>query len=216
MDRSIELLENQYIVPLKANPELYIGIELEFPIVNLLGEATDEEVCKDLLYYVEQHSEFQIGKKDENGDLIELRSPSTGDNLLFEVAYTTLEFAFGRAKTIEEIELRFKTYMDLIQGFLRSRHHEIQGCGIHPQWQKNSNQAVKSSRYQMLLAYLSLSEKYTNSSFHHFPKYGAFICGSQVQFDVSKSNYLRVINAFNKIEAAKAYVFANSTFTGSE
>ena len=34
--------------------------------------------------------------------------------------------------------------------------------------------------------------------------------------DVSKSNYLRVINAFTQIEGAKAYLFANSEFTGTD
>ena len=34
--------------------------------------------------------------------------------------------------------------------------------------------------------------------------------------DVSKSNYLRVINAFTQIEGAKAYLFANSEFSGED
>ena len=51
---------------------------------------------------------------------------------------------------------------------------------------------------------------------HDFPQYGAFICGSQVQLDVSTANYLRVINAFTQIEAAKAYLFANSEFSGAD
>ena len=64
--------------------------------------------------------------------------------------------------------------------------------------------------------YLNLSRNVTKSDLHHFPEYGAFICGSQVQLDVSKSNYLRVINAFTQIEGAKAYLFANSEFTGAD
>ena len=31
--------------------------------------------------------------------------------------------------------------------------------------------------------------------------------------DVRRDNYLRIINAFNKIEAAKAYLFSNSEFS---
>ena len=31
--------------------------------------------------------------------------------------------------------------------------------------------------------------------------------------DVRRDNYLRIINAFNKIEGAKAYLFSNSEFT---
>ena len=71
-------------------------------------------------------------------------------------------------------------------------------------------------RYQMLMDYLNLSRNVTKSDLHHFPEYGAFICGSQVQLDISKSNYLRVINAFTQIEAVKAYLFANSEFSGED
>ncbi len=35
-----------------------------------------------------------------------------------------------------------------------------------------------------------------------------------LQLDISRFNYLRVINAFTQIEAAKAYLFANSEFSG--
>ena len=63
---------------------------------------------------------------------------------------------------------------------------------------------------------MNLSSNVTKSDLHQFPEYGAFICGSQVQLDVSKSNYLRVINAFTQIEAVKAYLFANSEFSGAD
>ncbi len=47
---------------------------------------------------------------------------------------------------------------------------------------------------------------------HNYPEYGAFICGSQVQLDVSRENYLTVINVFNQIEAAKAYLLPIQIF----
>ena len=91
----------------------------------------------------------------------------------------------------------------------------IVGCGIHPDWDKNENCPVAFPRYRMLMDYLNLSRNVTKSDLHHFPEYGAFICGSQVQLDVSKSNYLRVINAFTQIEAAKAYLFPKLWVFGS-
>ena len=76
--------------------------------------------------------------------------------------------------------------------------------------------AAKLVKLDLLMDYLNLSRNVTKSNLHHFPEYGAFICGSQVQLDISKSNYLRVINAFTQIEAVKAYLFANSEFTGAD
>ena len=216
MSRSVELLKKRYLKNIKENPDLFIGIELEYPIVNLEGKATDGEVVKNLFRYLPSVLGFTIEKVDDFGNPIQLLDPVSQDTILFEVAYTTIEFAFGRAKSIQEVEERFRDYMDLIQKKLGETNHAIVGSGIHPYWEKNENQPVASARYQMLMNYLKLSRTVPRTDLHDYLQYGAFICGSQVQLDVSKSNFLRVINAFTQIEAAKAYLFANSEFSGED
>ena len=214
MSRSVDLLKKRYLENIKEKPDLFVGVELEYPVVNLEGKATDSEVVKDLFRYLPSVLDFTIEKVDDFGNPIQLLDPVSQDTILFEVSYTTIEFAFGRAKSIQEVEERFRDYMDLIQKKLGEANHAIIGSGIHPYWEKNENQPVAYARYRMLMAYLNLSRSKTNVDLHDYPQYGAFICGSQVQLDVSKSNYLRVINAFTQIEAAKAYLFANSEFSG--
>ena len=216
MSRSIDLLKKRYLENIKEKPDLFVGIELEYPVINLEGKATDSEVVKDLFRYLPSVLGFTIEKVDEVGNPIQLQDPVSQDTILFEVSYTTIEFAFGRAKSIQEVEERFRDYMDLIQKKLGEVNHAVVGSGIHPYWEKNENQPVAYARYQMLMDYLNLSRNVTKSDLHQFPEYGAFICGSQVQLDVSKSNYLRVINAFTQIEAAKAFLFANSEFSGED
>ncbi|WP_247943766.1 gamma-glutamylcysteine synthetase [Streptococcus oralis] len=216
MSRSVELLKKRYLKNIKENPDLFVGVELEYPVVNLEGKATDIEVVKELFRYLPSILGFTIEKVDEFGNPIQLLDPVSQDTILFEVSYTTIEFAFGRAKSIQEVEERFRDYMDLIQKKLGEANHAIIGSGIHPYWEKNGNQPVAYARYQMLMNYLKLSRTVLVKDLHDYPQYGAFICGSQVQLDVSKSNYLRVINAFTQIEAAKAYLFANSEFSGAD
>ena len=216
MSRSVEILKKRYLKNIKENPDLFIGIELEYPIVNLEGKATDGEVVKDLFRYLPSVLGFTIEKVDDFGNPIQLLDPVSQDTILFEVSYTTIEFAFGRAQTIQEVEVRFRDYMNLIQKKLGEANHAIIGSGIHPYWEKNENQPVAYARYQMLMNYLKLSRTVLGMDLHDYPEYGAFICGSQVQLDVSRSNYLRVINAFTQIEAAKAYLFANSEFSGAD
>ena len=216
MSRSVELLKKRYLKNIKENPDLFIGIELEYPIVNLEGKATDGEVVKGLFRYLPSVLGFTIEKVDDFGNPIQLLDPVSQDTILFEVSYTTIEFAFGRAETIQEVEERFNFYIATIQNKLGEANHAIIGSGIHPYWEKNENQPVAYARYQMLMNYLKLSRTFLGADLHDYPEYGAFICGSQVQLDVSKSNYLRVINAFNQIEAAKAFLFANSEFSGED
>lgn len=216
MSRSIDLLKHRYLKNIKENPELFIGIELEYPVANLEGLATDVDVIKELFHYLVSALDFIVEKVDNFGTPIQLVNPLSQDAILFEVSYTTIEFAFGKAETIQEVEERFSIYMEAIQKKLAESNHAIVGCGIHPNWDKNENCPVAYPRYQMLMDYLNLSRNVTKSDLHQFPEYGTFICGSQVQLDVSKSNYLRMINAFTQIEGAKAYLFANSEFSGGD
>ena len=216
MSRSIDLLKKRYLENIKEKPDLFVGIELEYPVVNLEGNATDIKVVKELLRYLPSVLGFTIEKVDDFGNPIQLLDPVSQDTILFEVAYTTIEIAFGKAESIQEVEERFNFYMATIQNKLGEANHAIVGCGIHPNWDKNENCPVAYPRYQMLMNYLKLSRTVLGTDLHDYPEYGAFICGSQVQLDVSKSNYLRVINAFNQIEAAKAFLFANSEFSGED
>ena len=216
MSPSIQILKSRYLKNIKENPELYIGIELEFPIVHTKGKPTDIEVSKDLLRFLVDALSLEVEKEDQDGNPIQLVEPASQDRILFEVSYTTLEFAFGRAQKIQEVEGRFQAYMKVIQEKLSEKDHAIQGWGIHPNWDQNDNRPVAYPRYQMLMDYLNMGSRQERVNLHDFPQYGAFLCGSQVQLDVSTANYLRVINAFTQIEAAKAYLFASSEFSGAD
>lgn len=205
--------KDYYLSKIQDKPELFIGIELEYPIVNKNGGPTSIKVAKDLLVHLAKNMDFYVRKLDETGNPIELVNDD-GDLILFEVTYNTLELAFAKAKCIHDVAKRFEFYLQEIQRFLALYNHELQGVGINPSWQLNDHRPVATDRYKMLMAYLRLAENYPHM--HPYVDYAGFICGNQVQFDVSRENYLRVINAFNKIEAVKAFLFANSEFAERE
>ena len=142
MSPSIQLLKDRYLKNIKENPDLYIGIELEFPIVHTKGQPTDIEVSKDLLRFLVDALSLEVEKVDQEGNPIQLVEPLSQDRILFEVSYTTLEFAFGRAQNIQEVEGRFQAYMKVIQEKLGEKNHAIQGWGIHPNWNQNDNRPV--------------------------------------------------------------------------
>lgn len=216
MTTAKELLKQRYYLPIKEQPGLFVGIELEYPVVNLSGNATDVSLTKQLLIYLIDNFGFKADKFDSDNNPIQLIEQASGDMILFEVSYNTIEFAFAKASRIAEVEERLDTYLSMIQPYLRNHNHELQGWGVNPNWAKNDNSPVKSPRYEMLMDFLELSKAKNNPFFHNYPEYGSFICGSQVQLDVSKISYLRVLNAFNQIEGPKAILFANSEFWGSD
>ena len=209
--QAIKLLKEKYLSNMKEDSELFVGVELEFPIVETNGNKTNIEVTKNLFRTLANLSDFEVEKIDDEQNPIQLIYCSSKDRILFELSYNTIEFAFERARSINEVAKRFEAYLKIIQPILQENNHEIQGHGIHPLWQENDNSPVKIERYKMLMAFLAMNG--TGMKTHSYPSYGAFICGNQVQLDVRRDNYLRIINAFNKIEAAKAYLFSNSEFS---
>ena len=209
--QAIKLLKEKYLSNMKEDSELFVGVELEFPIVETNGNKTNIEVTKNLFQTLANLSDFEVEKRDDNQNPIQLIHCSSKDRILFELSYNTIEFAFERARSINEVAKRFEDYLKIIQPILQENKHEIQGHGIHPLWKENDNSPVKIERYKMLMAFLAMNG--TGMKTHSYPSYGAFICGNQVQLDVRRDNYIRIINAFNKIEAAKAYLFSNSEFT---
>ena len=209
--QAIKLLKEKYLSNMKEDSELFVGVELEFPIVETNGNKTNIEVTKNLFRTLANLSDFEVEKIDDDQNPIQLVHCSSEDRILFELSYNTIEFAFERAHSINEVAKRFEAYLKIIQPILQENNHEIQGHGIHPLWKENDNSPVKIERYKMLIAFLAMNG--TGMKTHSYPSYGAFICGNQVQLDVRRDNYIRIINAFNKIEAAKAYLFSNSEFT---
>ena len=209
--QAIKLLKEKYLSNMKEDSELFVGVELEFPIVETNGNKTNIEVTKNLFRTLANLSDFEVEKRDDNQNPIQLIHCSSKDRILFELSYNTIEFAFERARSINDVAKRFEAYLKIIQPILQENNHEIQGHGIHPLWQENDNSPVKIERYKMLMAFLAMNG--TGMKTHSYPSYGAFICGNQVQLDVRRDNYIRIINAFNKIEAAKAYLFSNSEFS---
>ena len=209
--QAIKLLKEKYLSNMKEDSELFVGVELEFPIVETNGNKTNIEVTKNLFRTIANLSDFEVEKIDDDQNPIQLIHCSSKDRILFELSYNTIEFAFERAHSINEVAKRFEAYLKIIQPILQENNHEIQGHGIHPLWKENDNSPVKIERYKMLMAFLAMNG--TGMKTHSYPSYGAFICGNQVQLDVRRDNYIRIINAFNKIEAAKAYLFSNSEFS---
>ena len=209
--QAIKLLKEKYLSNMKEDSELFVGVELEFPIVETNGNKTNIEVTKNLFRTLANLSDFEVEKIDDDQNPIQLVHCSSKDRILFELSYNTIEFAFERARSINDVAKRFEDYLKIIQPILQENNHEIQGHGIHPLWKENDNSPVKIERYKMLMAFLAMNG--TGMKTHSYPSYGAFICGNQVQLDVRRDNYLRIINAFNKIEAVKAYLFSNSEFS---
>lgn len=104
--RAKELLKQRYYKPIKDHTELFVGIELEYPVVNLSVNATAVSLSKQLFIYLLNNFDFHADKFDSDNNLIQFIDQVSGDMILFEVLYNTIEFAFAKASRIAEVEER--------------------------------------------------------------------------------------------------------------
>lgn len=205
-----DAIYNKYILPLKRKPKDHIGVEFEFPIVNLKKKAVDFKLCFYMTECFIKKFGFDEFYRDNQGYIYLAIDPQSGDALSFDCSYNTLELSFGADSDIHKIEERFLKYYNFIQGVLSNGNHTLTGMGVNPYHRYNKSEPISIGRYETLFHYLKSYNRYGNAKFPNYTDFGFYACASQVQLDVSIENVCDVLNTFTKLEPFKSVLFANS------
>lgn len=204
-------LYEKYIRPTEHSIQRLIGVEIEMPVVNLSGGATDYAVAQGAARRAMEHFGFVPEKFDDNGVCFSATEPKTGDNLSFDCAYNNLELSLGCEKDINIIQERFQKYVSFLNQELGKENHTLTGMGVNPFYQVNRRDFIPSERYRMLERYLQKSSIWTVPMyFHDYPAFGAFASASQVQLDVDIHRLIPTLKAFSLVEPVKAVLFSNA------
>jgi len=218
-DAVLGLLYDKYIAPTKGKDALYIGVEIEFPVVNLAKKPVDFEVIHELTRRFKSEFGFYTAVLDQEGHISSLVHFGNDDILSYDCSYNNLELSFGKEKDVFAIAARFQKYYSFIQKTLAESGHSLTGLGINPYRIYNDLVPIPSGRYRMLFHHLSSYVKYRDRIpmfFHPYPDYGMFSSASQVQLDVDYDDLVETIRAFSLLEPVKALLFANSVLTGAD
>lgn len=216
----LDAIYQKYIRPMERPAKPVVGVELEYPIVNLknigLSEVT-EPVDFEVVHRLAESFVIRFGfnrlSRDDDGEIYLAEDTKTGDSISFDCSFNTLELSFGIEENICFLKDRFDRYYAFIQEKLLAENHTLTGMGINPGYRVNRVEPIHNGRYRMLLHHLESYALYGNRMhFHHYPHFGLFSCASQVQVDVEKDHVVEMLNTFNRLEPLKALLFANSTF----
>ncbi|MBE5924835.1 MAG: glutamylcysteine synthetase [Lachnospiraceae bacterium] len=206
-----EVLYNRYIVPTENKKESSIGIEIEMPVVNLNGEATDFEVTQKVVEEFRKKNGFEPVGIDLNGYCYSATEKLTGDNISFDCSYNNLEISFGKEKTLTAIWDRFSSYISELNDELSKYGHILTGMGVNPGLKANSTEFLPVPRYRMLEGFLKRSKAWEYPMyFHPYPEFATYACASQVQLDVTREKLISTIKAFSLLEPIKSLIFANA------
>ncbi|MBP0976065.1 MAG: glutamylcysteine synthetase, partial [Oscillospiraceae bacterium] len=207
-----QAIYQKYIVPTERKPQKYLGVELEYPLVNLSRKPVNVPAVQEIVQDFVTEFAFTKQSRDDNGNLYSATEPASGDNLSFDCSFNTIEFSFGKEESIAVLHKRFAAYYDYLQPRLREIGHLMTGMGIHPFYLYNENVPIANDRYRMLFHHLESYSAYESPLFHRFPNFGMFAAASQVQLDVQKNDIIKTLNTMNLLEPYKALLFANSFF----
>ena len=210
-----ELIYQRFIEPTKLKRDVFAGIEIELPIINLNKKAVDYRLIHELTMRFKNHFDFKIRAKDENGIICALEDTITNDIYTYDCSYNTLEISFGKEKNLYSVKERFEGYYKFIQEVLNKENHTLTGFGVNPYRKYNKYQPIPNGRYRMLYHHLCTYNRYSNEmNFHDMPEFGMFTSAAQIQLDVNIEDLISTINAFSKLEPLKAILFSNSVLTG--
>lgn len=206
-----DAIYKKYIEPIKRKRRSCVGVEFEFPIVNLAKQPVDFEVVHKLTDAFVERFSFDILHRDSNGEIFSAQSSEVLDDISYDCSYNTLELSFGTEDDLNVLYNRFVKYYSFIQDFLKPYKHTLTGMGINPYHQYNRSEPVPNGRYRMLLHHLSSYKKYGSAiPFHDRPDFGLFSCSTQVQIDVDEDIAVETLNTFSKLEPLKSLILANS------
>jgi gamma-glutamylcysteine synthetase len=206
-----ERLYNRFIATTEKNTDVYAGIEVELPIVNLRREAVNFIVVHDLTRAFAGRFDFTVDKFDDDGNPLALDDKNTGDIFTFDCSYNTLEISLGIVDNLHDADTRLLQYLNFIQYFLQKHDHIAVGLGTNPHRQYNNHVPIQNGRYQMLFHHLSSYKKFLgHKKFFPYPAFGMFTAASQIQLDILPGKFIQTLKLFNALEPFKSALFANS------
>ncbi len=208
LNKTIEsTIYNHLFEPFSETKNQYIGVELEFPIVNLEKGPCQPQVVQHLMKFLIERLFFRVNETDKNQLIISVVNIYK-DIISFEYSFNTLEFSLQRGHNINEVATRFYLYTEQIQDFLSNYNYTLTGLGIHPGFEKNNQKPLSTDYYEMLQAFFGLAANH--KGFHHFTNFCSFVCSAQTHINIELEQLPKVLNFLNQINWIAALIFSNS------
>ena len=176
-----------------------VGVELEFPLVNLDGGDVDADFAKNILVEFKKEG---FKNADDEGYFIE---NDKGAVLSFDNSYNNFEFSLKFGNDLMDIKNRFDVYFEKVQNYFKKQNHTLLGIGTNPNKKKISQNHVDYSTYNMVDDFLKTFGKGTK-----YPDFPAYLSSVQTHLDVDIKNLPLAYTYFAKMDFVRAILFSNS------
>ena len=197
-----KLIYDTFIKPFEKREYGNVGVELEFPLVNLEKAPVDEKVAKGMFDHFLQRG-FKV-ELEENGQPLFITNED-GDCLSFDNSYNNFEFAMNYSDNLCAIAERFYPLLEEVQAYFKGHGHSIVGIGSNPYKKYTEKNHVNFSTYNMVDEYL---EKFGKDS--PYPDFPAFLSSAQTHLDVPLCDLPKAYTLFSKLDFVRGLILSNS------
>ncbi|MBR5535480.1 MAG: hypothetical protein IKU60_02395 [Clostridia bacterium] len=197
-----KLIYDTFLKPFEERQYGNVGVELEFPLVNLDKAPVDEKVAKGMFdYFLERGFKIEL---EEEGQPLFITNED-GDCLSFDNSYNNFEFALNYGDNLCDIAERFYALLEEVQAYFKKRGHSLVGMGSNPYKKYARKSHVNFSTYNMVDEYLTTFGK--DSPYPDFP---AFLSSAQTHLDVPLDDLPFAYTLFSKLDFVRGLVLSNS------
>ncbi|AVR98917.1 glutamate-cysteine ligase family protein [Pseudoduganella armeniaca] len=202
-----DLLYERFIAPCANKTESRLGIELEFPLIDLAGRPEAADVPYRLMQVLIDEQGFVPYEHDRQGRLTGVEHPTALDRVVFEYSVHMVEFSLAPCHSLLDASARFSGYLAALNRFLAAHGWVISGFGLHPHFDHLDTSPIDIAHYAMLRRFLAMRQDRT--AFHHLDFF-AVANASQVHVDCKPERMVRVVNLLSKLDCVMPLLFANS------
>lgn len=191
-----------FIKPFSKKNNEYVGMELEFPIINLKQPLPDPQISQKILFMFMDKMGFIVDQSDFNNQPVRIIN-KIGDAISFEGTLNTLEFSMAAAVNLQEIRARFNVLFNFAQQFLLSHNHILSGLGLHPYYDVIDIKPLESGRQYVLSMLLSKDSD----------GFGVWTTSSvQTHLNVTQHDLVDILNLLTLLSFISAKLFSNSAY----
>lgn len=201
-----KIVNKAFIEPFCAKSRKNIGVELEFPLLNLKKAPIEHTVALGLLEHMINHHSFRAAETDADKNLAFIIN-SDGDVLSFDNSYNNFEFSMEKGENLAECAQRFYRLYAIVEDYLLAHSHTLCGTGSNPFKEYITSSFVSFPVYEMIHGFLG---GFCGGDYHCYPDFPAYLSSVQTHLDVPLDELASSLSLFAEMDFVRALLFSNS------
>ena len=196
----------QYLTEgISKNKKNHVGIELEFPLVPMIGKPFNPDIAHPLMSAMKPLG-YDVSREDQDGMPLAVKDAS-GNVLTFDTCLENVEFASTSAPSLWPLYLRFRETLEAEQRTLRKEDHCLLGVGFNPFLAKENNAHLIERELTMAIA--EYFQHYRMKR-RYYKDFYCVISSEQIHFNTTPEELPKLFDLFTRLDWINIMLFADS------